>query len=82
MHDSIENAMNDFSKNIPTLSLEKTEEQLALFIEEWVVLHVINEDNKIAQWNSKNQKVYVIDDEIAGAEIDIEKVALSPVELK
>ena len=61
MHDAIEQGMQEFSKKIPTLSLEEIEERLALFIEEWVVLHVIHEDNKIAQWSSKEDKANEID---------------------
>ena len=70
MHQAIEVGMNSFSKNIPTMSLAEIEEQLALFIEEWVVLHVINEDNKIGQWKINSEKSSVIDEEIV-SDIDI-----------
>ncbi|QSZ42484.1 hypothetical protein GJV85_10305 [Sulfurimonas aquatica] len=55
IHENIKIKMNEFIKKFSLLSLKEIEDNLALFIEEWVVLHVIHEDSKIAKWELNNK---------------------------
>jgi len=47
IHENIINQLNDFIKQIPTLSIEKFERLLIEYMDVWLIQHIIIEDTKI-----------------------------------
>ena len=68
MHTALEEKMNIFSKNIPNMSLSQTEKELAIFIQEHFIYHVIHQDSKLkkfirnikARSENANEKIFDI----------------------
>ncbi|QOG12966.1 bacteriohemerythrin [Arcobacter sp. FWKO B] len=56
IHENIIIQINDFIKQISTLSLEEFERKLIEYIDIWLVNHIVYEDRKIACFMKKNQK--------------------------
>lgn len=51
IHQNIINNLNDFIKKIPTMNIQEIEETLKDFIEDSLVVHILEEDKKILAWN-------------------------------
>lgn len=57
LHNNIIEAMNNFTKKIHTMPIKNLEKELAIFIEEWLVLHIIHEDKKIARYLVEDEEI-------------------------
>jgi hemerythrin len=62
MHKTIETEMQSFIQKLPVIGVRKFEEELALFIEKWLVYHVINADRKIGEWIKAHEVRYKPDE--------------------
>ena len=51
IHQNIIQSLNDFINKAPKMEVEDIEEMLKDFIEESLVVHILEEDKKILSWN-------------------------------
>ncbi len=63
LHRQIEQEMHTFIKSLSVIGLESFEEKLALFIEKWLIYHVINDDRRIAEWMSDREELTNLESE-------------------
>ena len=54
IHNNIVNTINDFIKELPTLSADSFEKELARLIDTTIINHIIQEDKKIIIWVKAN----------------------------
>ena len=54
IHNNIVNTINDFIKELPTLSADSFEKELARLIDTTIINHIIQEDKKIIIWLKAN----------------------------
>ena len=54
LHNNIVNTINDFVKQLPTLSKDSFEKELARLIDVTIIHHIIQEDKKIISWLKAN----------------------------
>lgn len=54
LHNNIANTINDFVKELPSLSEDSFEKELARLIDVTIVHHIIQEDKKIITWLKAN----------------------------
>lgn len=54
LHKNIIISMNNFLKTVNQKEINELEKDLAHFIEQWFITHIVYEDKKISQWASKH----------------------------
>lgn len=61
IHKDIELEVHSFIKSMPTMSIDEIQTTLALFLEHWLVGHIVYEDGKIAGSLSGAEKIFDVD---------------------
>ncbi len=60
IHAKIIDEMNQFIKEIATMDIQAFELELAIFIEKWIVQHILHEDKKIKYFLDKGEDMQII----------------------
>ncbi|QOY52513.1 bacteriohemerythrin [Candidatus Sulfurimonas baltica] len=60
IHGKIIDQMNQFIKEITTMDIQAFELELAIFIEKWIVQHILHEDKKIKHFLDKGDDIQII----------------------
>ena len=60
IHEKIIDQMNQFIKEMPTMDIQSFELELAIFIEKWLVQHILHEDKKIRYFLDKGEDIQIV----------------------